>query len=133
MRANKARDTGPELSLRKELWRIGVRGYRLHLKKVPGRPDIAFIGLRVAVFVHGCFWHRCPNCTKRMPKTNQGFWAEKFQRNVDRDRNKERELMVAGWATLTAWECEIKSDVGRVAAAVQDLVNERRNESDKGR
>ena len=81
MSANRAKDTKPELLLRQALWQAGHRGYRLHYKKVPGRPDITFVGKRVAIFVHGCFWHRCPKCAYTLPKNNTAFRQAKFDRN----------------------------------------------------
>lgn len=110
MRSNKAKNTRPELTVRKALRTKGLRGYRLHPKKVPGRPDICFIGKRVAIFVNGCFWHRCPHCRLPLPKTNREFWRKKFLRNIERDRLKEERLIGDGWTVLTFWECEIKRD-----------------------
>ena len=85
MSANRAKDTRPEVALRKALRRAGGRGYRLHYKRVPGRPDIAFVSKRVAVFVNGCYWHRCPKCDLPLPKTNTAFWKAKFDANSARD------------------------------------------------
>ncbi len=82
MSAIKAKNTKPELLLRKALWHSGVKGYRLHWKKVPGRPDIAFPGKKIAIFVNGCFWHRCPICNPSLPKTNISFWTDKFRVKV---------------------------------------------------
>ena len=82
MRANKGKNTKPELYLRKALWHHGVKGYRLHWKKVPGRPDLAFPGKKIAIFINGCFWHRCPTCNPSTPKSNTKFWTEKFKKNV---------------------------------------------------
>jgi len=81
MQANRAKDTAPERILRKSLWECGLRGYRLHSKAVPGRPDISFGRPKVAIFVHGCFWHRCPKCSLPLPKSNREFWIKKFRRN----------------------------------------------------
>jgi DNA mismatch endonuclease (patch repair protein) len=80
MKANKSADTKPEMALRKALWQAGARGYRLHPKQVPGRPDMAFPAKRLAVFVHGCFWHQCPHCEgkKAYPRANVEFWRKKF-------------------------------------------------------
>src|SRR5436189_740983 len=108
MSANKAKDTKPELLLRKALWAAGHRGYRLHYKRVPGSPDISFVSKKIAIFVHGCFWHRCPKCNYPLPKTNRKFWKEKFDRNVARDERKKKELRRSGWKVLTVRECEIK-------------------------
>lgn len=111
MSANKGKDTKPELLLRKALWNYGIKGYRLHWKKVPGRPDIAFPGRKIAVFVNGCFWHRCPLCNPSTPKSNVEFWTEKFNKNVARDKKKREDLEELGWTVLTIWECEIKKEL----------------------
>jgi DNA mismatch endonuclease (patch repair protein) len=108
MSAIKAKNTKPELLVRKLLSARDVRGYRLHPKKVPGRPDIAFGKKKIAIFVHGCFWHRCPVCAKRYPKTNRSYWLPKLRANVARDKRKESELRKAGWRVLVIWEHELK-------------------------
>jgi DNA mismatch endonuclease, patch repair protein len=110
MQANRAKDTTPERILRKSLWECGLRGYRLHSKKVPGRPDISFGPQKVAIFVHGCFWHRCPKCSLPLPKSNREFWKKKFRRNRARDRRKTRALKSEGWKVFEFWECEIASE-----------------------
>lgn len=106
----KARNTTPELALRKALRAIGQTGYRLHYAKAPGRPDVAFVGAKVAVFVHGCFWHGCPHCALRKPKSNTAFWSQKLDANKARDARKVRELRRAGWRVLTVWECRLKKN-----------------------
>jgi len=111
MRSNRSKNTKPELMLRKALCGIGLRGYRLDWKKVPGKPDIAFPGRKIAIFVHGCYWHRCPTCDLSLPKTNKKFWKAKFETNVLRDKKKEKELLHLGWIVLVFWECEIKEDI----------------------
>ena len=85
MSANRGKDTGPEISLRKALWAKGIRGYRVHPKDLPGRPDIVFPRYRLAILVNGCFWHRCPYCTPSTPKSHTDFWNDKFKRNIERD------------------------------------------------
>ena len=110
MQGNKSKDTKPELTVRKLLREAGLPGYRLQWKKAPGRPDIAFPGRKIAIFVNGCFWHRCPKCDLPIPKTNPEYWKEKFQRNVERDRIKVEELEKEGWKVLIIWECELKSE-----------------------
>lgn len=80
MQANKSKNTKPELKVRKALRKAGLSGYRLHWKKAAGRPDICFPGRRVAIFVNGCFWHRCPHCSLPLPKSNVAFWSAKFER-----------------------------------------------------
>lgn len=93
MKSNKGKGTGPEVILRKALRDAGHPGYRLNWKKVPGRPDIAYPGKKVAIFVNGCFWHRCPKCNLPLPKTHIDFWEQKFKRNIERDRRKTIELV----------------------------------------
>lgn len=117
MRGNRAKDTKPELLLRRLLREAGYGGYRLHWK-VPGRPDIAYPGRKLAILVMGCWWHRCPHCGPPMPKTHLEFWEEKFDRNRERDARKERELEELGWTVLTVWECKLKEDSTRVLREV---------------
>ena len=110
MQANRSKNTKPELKVRAALRAAGLTGYRLHWKKAPGRPDICFPGRRVAIFVHGCFWHRCPHCSPSRPKTHPEFWEAKFRRNVERDQRALAELAEQGWTAITIWECELKRD-----------------------
>ena len=101
--------TMPELLVRRALHRLGFR-YQLHVKELPGSPDIVLPSARTAVFVHGCFWHRHTGCrAATTPKTRQAFWEEKFQANVERDARKAKALAEAGWAVKVVWECEAKS------------------------
>ncbi|TXI80779.1 MAG: DNA mismatch endonuclease Vsr [Flavobacteriales bacterium] len=104
----RAKDTGPELLARMVLRKAGFTGYRLHYAKAPGRPDITFVGRRIAVFVHGCFWHGCPHCTPRTPKSNHEFWTRKVSTNQARDRRKANALRHAGWQVHTVWECRLR-------------------------
>jgi len=100
------KNTKPEMIVRRLLHAMNYR-YRLHLKDLPGRPDIVFGSRRKAIFVHGCFWHRHPGCKKAsMPATRADFWAGKFARNIERDAEVERKLSDLGWHTLIVWECE---------------------------
>ena len=121
MSRNRAKDTSPELALRKALWAAGLRGYRLHARGVPGRPDISFPRARLAIFVHGCFWHGCPKHS-RVPKSNSKFWSEKFSRNVARDIRKETELVAAGWKVLTFWEHDVRDDLPGVVRKIERLL-----------
>lgn len=119
MRANKGKDTKPELTMRSLLHRLGYR-YRLHPKGIPGRPDIAFPGRRKAIFVHGCFWHAHDGCPQaNVPKTRTGYWLPKMVANKERDKRKEAELVALGWEVATVWECELTRPgeaLSRVAA-----------------
>jgi len=124
MKANRASDTQPELSLRSALRNIGFPGYRLNWKGVPGRPDIAYPGKKLAIFVHGCFWHRCPHCDYPLPKTNTDFWELKFKRNKERDARKRSRLEELGWTVLEFWECQIKDDLGYCLGKIAPLLED---------
>ena len=113
MRANKAKDTKPEILLRKALWKNNLKGYRLNYKKIAGRPDIAYVSKMIAIFVNGCYWHRCPKCDLPIPKSNSSFWKEKFKKNIERDKRKTKELRTLGWKVMTIWECDINKDLNK--------------------
>src|SRR5689334_13357936 len=109
MRQVKGRDTTPELKVRRMLWRLGAR-YRLHRKDLPGHPDIVMPGRKLAVFVHGCFWHG-HDCARgaRVPKQNRDYWEAKVGRNRSRDAANLEKLEALGWRPVTIWECELKA------------------------
>jgi len=109
MQGNRYADTKPEIALRKALWHDGLRGYRKNVRKLPGRPDVVFGKRKLAIFVHGCFWHQCPICTRnRSPKTNAGYWSAKFAANLERDARNQAALEAMGYRVLVVWECELK-------------------------
>lgn len=110
MRRIKAKNTTPEISVRKLLRSMGYSGYRLHRRDIPGTPDIAFIGRRKAIVINGCFWHG-HNCKKgaRTPKSNQNYWIPKIERNRKRDERNLDALRLQGWNVLVLWECELKN------------------------
>jgi DNA mismatch endonuclease (patch repair protein) len=102
------KNTAPELAVRGILHRLGAR-FRLHRRDLPGTPDIVLPGRRLALLVHGCFWHRhhgCPYCYT--PKSRLEFWATKFARNLNRDRAVQRALTDLGWRFAVIWECETR-------------------------
>lgn len=116
------RDTSPEVTLRSALHRAGLR-FRLHVKDLPGRPDIVLPRRRLVIFVHGCFWHRHPGCRfTTTPATNTEFWKTKFARNVERDADNIAAAQAAGWAVFVAWECEIKGSTGAVLQRVREAI-----------
>ena len=121
MQGNKRADTKPEMLVRQRLRQAGLTGYRLQWKQAPGRPDIAFPGRRIAIFVNGCFWHRCPHCNPSTPKRNVEFWEAKFRRNVERDARALAELKELGWQAIVIWECELKRD--RIDATMERVVD----------
>lgn len=105
----RAKDTRPEMAVRKLVWGLGYR-YRLHRRDLPGCPDLVFSGRRKVIFVHGCFWHRHEGCAlARLPKSRLDFWGPKLESNALRDRRNKRALARQGWKVLTVWECELKN------------------------
>lgn len=112
MRRVKGRDTAPELIVRRALTRLGAR-YRLHRKDLPGSPDIVLPGRRLALFVHGCFWHG-HDCARgaRVPQANRDYWLAKVARNRARDEASATALANLGWRVETLWECELKDAEG---------------------
>ena len=119
----KSTGTQPELLIRRLLTGLGAR-YRLHRKDLPGSPDVVMPGRRLAIFVHGCFWHG-HDCARgsRVPKANRDYWLAKLGRNTARDARNLADLTAAGWRVETVWECEMKDREvlrGRLAALLSD-------------
>ncbi len=108
MRRVKGKDTAPELVVRKLIWRMGGR-YRLHRADLPGKPDIVLPGRKLAIFVHGCFWHG-HDCARgaRVPQANREYWLSKVARNTARDAETRVRLEAAGWRMAVIWECDLK-------------------------
>ncbi|WP_294419716.1 GIY-YIG nuclease family protein [uncultured Senegalimassilia sp.] len=119
MQGNKRANTKPELLVRERLRKAGLTGYRLQWK-VPGHPDIAWPGKRVAVEVRGCFWHRCPHCKPSTPKKNTEYWEAKFARNTESDAENLRKLEEMGWRVHVIWECQLKKNA--IDATMADLL-----------
>ena len=121
MRAVKGKNTRPEIILRKHVRAIAP-GYRLNRRDIPGSPDIAFIGRRIAIFMHGCFWHG-HDCKRgsRVPKDNRAYWVAKIARNRARDEETLARLKHEGWKTLIVWECDLK-DEAALEAKLQALL-----------
>jgi DNA mismatch endonuclease (patch repair protein) len=104
------KDTAPEIRVRRYLHAVGLR-FRLHDKSLPGRPDIVLPALGAVIFVHGCFWHRHPNCRfATTPSSNAAFWQGKFRKNTERDMAKAAALKAAGWRVHVVWECETRQE-----------------------
>lgn len=101
-------NTKPELELRRNLWKQGLR-YRVNDKRLPGTPDIVLPKYRTVIFVHGCFWHGHKGCKNaNTPKSNTAFWTAKITRNQQRDQEVWRQLEAKGWAVIIVWECQLK-------------------------
>lgn len=124
MRRVPSRNSSAEMRVRRLLTRMGLR-YRLHRKDLPGQPDIVFIGRRLVIFVHGCFWHG-HDCARgaRAPKANAEYWQAKIQRNRDRDARVQADLVTRQWRVEVVWECELKDEdaLRRKLASSLDLV-----------
>ncbi len=106
----KGTDTKPEILVRKYLYSHGFR-YRLHVKDLPGKPDIFLKCLKTVIFVHGCFWHKHENCKYFVvPKTRTDFWMNKINKNVENDVKHQKNLKNSGWNVLIIWECELKTN-----------------------
>lgn len=113
----RSKDTKPEMAVRRLVHGMGYR-YRLHGRRLPGRPDMVFASRRKVVFVHGCFWHRHANCKlARLPKSRLDFWLPKLERNRERDQEVRLDLRELGWKTLVVWECEV-SDLDKLATRI---------------
>lgn len=126
MRRVKGRDTGPERTVRRLLTALGAR-YRLHRKDLPGRPDIVLAGRRLAIFVHGCFWHG-HDCARgaRVPRQNRDYWLGKVGRNRGRDVESRLALEAAGWRVEVIWECELKDEAALLERLAEVLADQGR-------
>jgi DNA mismatch endonuclease (patch repair protein) len=108
MQSVKGKNTGPEKAVRHLLYSQGYR-YRIHYKKLPGRPDIVFPGKKKAIFVHGCFWHN-HGCDKgKAPKSRPEFWQPKMKANRERDASQVSDIEALGWSVLTVWQCDLRT------------------------
>ena len=118
----KAKNTGPEMLVRRLLHGLGYR-YRVHRRELPGCPDIVFASRRKVIFVHGCFWHGHSCDRGGKPKSHQDYWGPKLERNKKRDAINARELAAMGWSVLILWECEIEDKPGVTRRLVTFLEN----------
>lgn len=112
----KGKNTKPELLVRRAAHALGYR-FRLHRRDLPGSPDLVFPSRKLCLFVHGCYWHRhegCKYCYE--PKSNVEFWAEKFRKNVERDKRVQGELEEMGWKVAILWECQVADPVALEAS-----------------
>jgi DNA mismatch endonuclease, patch repair protein len=104
----RGKNTSPEIKIRKMLFSEGIRGYRIHYN-LPGKPDIVFIKKKIAIFIDGCFWHKCPVCFKE-PETRKEFWIEKIDKNVERDLEINKLLKNMGWKVIRIWEHDVRKN-----------------------
>jgi len=120
MASIRAADTEPEVYVRRVLHAGGFR-FRLRPRSLPGRPDLVLPRYRLAVFVHGCFWHRHDCTNVRVPRTNTAYWRAKLDANADRDRRNEALLAQAGWAVRIVWQCRLAADTATLLADLRVL------------
>ncbi|EAB2330837.1 DNA mismatch endonuclease Vsr [Salmonella enterica subsp. enterica serovar Cerro] len=124
----RARDTKPEMKLRRLIHGMGFR-YRLHRRDLPGKPDLVFPGRRSIIFMHGCFWHRHEGCgLARLPKSKRAFWSAKLEANKERDQKNISTLEAAGWRVLVIWECQLR-DEGGVREVVKEFLTNYKREN----
>lgn len=128
MSAVRRRDTEPEIALRRALHAAGIRGWRCDYRLAPGRPDIAWPSLRVAVFVDGAFWHG--HQSRHRPGRSGAYWDEKIAGNVARDRRVDNELRDLGWTVLRVWDFEVRKDIDRVVDLVTTALTDRLRQLD---
>ncbi|WP_368648786.1 very short patch repair endonuclease [Castellaniella ginsengisoli] len=127
MSSIRGKDTWPERALRTALFSRGLR-YRLHVRMLPGSPDLVLAKYRAVVFIHGCFWHRHGGCRyTTMPRTNTEFWQRKFHSNIDRDRRNVKALQTLGWRVAIIWECALKHSVEDAARLVDEWLHSTEN------
>lgn len=119
----KAKDTKPELLLRKTLFQAGIRGYRKNYKELPGKPDIVFLRKRIALFVHGCFWHGCEICGRRTPMHNSAYWVTKIDKNIARDKENKEKLQALGYTVIEIWEHQLKNELQVTVTEILQLLN----------
>lgn len=112
----RAKNTGPEVKLRKLLFSQGIRGYRIHYN-LPGKPDIVFTKKKIVIFIDGCFWHKCPVCFQE-PETRKDFWMKKIQSNINRDKKVNEQLENDGWSIIRIWEHEIRKEPERTVKKI---------------
>lgn len=123
MAAIKAKDTSPEMALRRALYASGIRGWRCHYRGASGTPDLAWPSLRVAVFVDGAFWHGHP--ARHKPGRSGAYWDTKIARNVERDRQADADLEASGWLVVRAWDFEVRRELPAVVERIADALRDR--------
>lgn len=126
MRNIRGKDTAPELAVRKLCRELGFSGYRIHRKELPGKPDLVWLGRKMAIFVHGCFWHGhdCPEGLRK-PKSNRSYWIPKIERNQKRDTENVSNLRESGWHVLVIWECETTNQ-GLLSGKLTEFMKKKR-------
>lgn len=120
MQAVKSKGTRLEKRLFATLAGMGINGWKKNVKSIAGKPDIAFLNQKVAIFVDGCFWHGCPHCHRKLPETNRVYWKRKINRNVELARFYNEQLSQDGWTVIRIWEHEI-TDTAKLKSRMKEL------------
>lgn len=132
MASVRQKNTRPEVLLRQALHRLGLR-FRIHRRDLPGTPDIVLPSHRTVIFVHGCFWHRHEGCRRTtLPATKTAFWADKFSKNVERDRKVQKALITLNWRVVVIWECQL-STLGSASALAESFFRTLRRKSSRSK
>lgn len=116
----RSKDTKPEIKLRRQLTKESIKGYKIHYK-LTGKPDIVFPRRKIAIFIDGCFWHKCPKCFIK-PRSNKPFWKKKINQNLKRDKKVNKTLKKQGWKVIRIWEHELKTDVGKCTNKIKKAI-----------
>ncbi len=120
----RAKNTMPEVKLRKVLSAAGIRGHRIHFNLL-GKPDIVFTKKKIAIFIDGCFWHKCPICFQE-PETRKEFWMKKIQSNIDRDKKVNKQLKDDGWKVMRFWEHDVRKNPDKVVKKISAMIEKSR-------
>lgn len=127
----KSKNTAPEMIVRRYLHNKGFR-YRLHDKKLPGKPDLILPKYKAVIFIHGCFWHGHEGCKYyRIPKSNIDYWTKKLKGNISRDKQDQQSLQAMGWRVLIVWECELKRNAQTRCSTLVNQIGNKPNETQK--
>ena len=119
----KLRDTAPEISFRKYIWSMGIRGYRTKYKVI-GKPDLFFPKKKIALFIDGCFWHKCPSCFIK-PKSNITYWSNKISKNILRDNIVTNKLQIQEIDVIRIWEHQIKQDINSAYLTLKNVYDKK--------
>mgnify|MGYP001565907619 FL=1 len=120
MQAVKSKGTRLEKRLFAMLAGMGISGWKKNVKDIAGKPDVAFLNQKIAIFVDGCFWHGCPHCHRKLPETNHEYWERKIKRNVELAESYNEQLSRDGWTVIRIWEHEIK-DIAKLKPRLKEL------------
>ncbi len=130
MQAVKGKGTRLEKRLFAMLAGMGLKGWKKNVESITGKPDVAFVNLQVAVFIDGCFWHGCPYCRRKLPKTNRKYWERKIKRNVALAKSHNRQLRRDGWTVIRIWEHEI-ADRSRSTTRILNALQSKESGSER--